>query len=262
MEYNKAVDERIKKAIEKFDDTFLQPLRFTVINTEVEPVEPEKISPFMSPLLKTPVTKLGNFIRPLNLRALKLPERPQFMCKRPELAVAKPEISIKTLLSKKQSVKRDAATSPIEFLSYDVDCQTDPIPESPPPPCYVCEERNMKTYMNHWTQVKRVDTVDSMVQTMDPVRVAPSVAHRLGPVVEDVPVVVRDLYDDLRHNEDLRRNLNSRSNSPWAREEPRVISPFEVCFCYIFQSYSATFVLMIDLKSSPASSMKSQTVQR
>jgi hypothetical protein len=223
MEYNKAVDERIKKAIEKFDDTFLQPLRFIVTNTEVA-VEPEKTSPFMSPLLKNPVTKLGNFIRPLNLRALKLPERPQFMCRRPELAVAKPEISIKTLLSKKQAVKRDAATSPISFLSYDVDCQTDPIPKSPPPPCYACEERSMKTYMNHWTQVKRVDTVDSMVQTVDPVRVAPSVAHRLGPIVEDVPVVIRDPYDDLR------RNLSSRSNSPWAfREEPRVISPFAVC---------------------------------
>lgn len=223
MEYNKAVDERIKKAIEKFDDTFLQPLRFTVTNTEV-PLEPEKTSPFMSPLLKNPVTKLGNFIRPLNLRALKLPERPQFMCRRPELVVAKPEISIKTLLSKKQAVKRDAATSPIEFLSHDVDCQTDPIPKSPPPPCFACEERSMKTFMNHWTQVKRVDTVDSMVQTVDPVRVAPSVAHRLGPIVEDVPVMIRDPYDDRR------RNLNSRSNSPWTlREEPRVISPFLVC---------------------------------
>lgn len=223
MEYNKAVDERIKKAIEKFDDTFLQPLRFTVTNTAIK-VEPEKPSPYMSPLLKNPVIKLGNFIRPLNLRALKLPEKPQFMCRRPELAVAKPEISIKALLSKKQAVKRDAATSPIEFLRYSVDCQTDPIPKSPPPPCYACEERSMKTYMNHWTQVKRVDTVDCMVQTVESARVVPSVAHRLGPIVDDIPVVVRDPYDDLR------RSLNSRSNSPWTyREEPRVISPFEVC---------------------------------
>jgi len=212
MEYKKAVDDRIKNAIAKFDEAFLQPLRFTVTPVDVKS-EPENTNPNMSPLLRNPAIKLGNFIRPLNLRALKLPDRPLFLCRKPELAAPKPEISIKTLLSKKQTSKRDMATSPIEFLTFDVDCQTDPIPDPPPPICFTCEERNKKTFMNHWTQVKRAEMMDSAAQTEIP-RVAATVSQRLGPIVDEA----QEIRDPL---EDLRRCLrnNSRSNSPWGYNE-------------------------------------------
>ncbi|XP_059491281.1 serine/arginine repetitive matrix protein 1-like [Neocloeon triangulifer] len=202
MEYKKHVDDRIKAAIAKFDATFLQPLRFHVTPSTVTIAEKENTgvsNPNQSPLLKNPTVKLGNLIRPLNLRALKIPDKPQFVCKKPELAPPKPEISIKTLLSKKQPVKRDTCTSPIPVLTEDSWCQTDPIPEPPPPVCYECEERSRKTYMNHWTQVKRVELVNMAIQTAD-LPIPPM--HRLGPPVDPF-------------EEDLRHSLQSRTVSPW-----------------------------------------------
>jgi hypothetical protein len=231
MEYKKAVDDRIKNAIAKFDDTFLQPLRFTVTHKIVKQ-EPENTDPNRSPLLRNPAIKLGNFIRPLNLRALRIPDRPQFLCRKSEPVAPKPEISIKALLAKKQTSKRDMATSPIEFLRYNVRCQTDPIPDPPPPICHTCEERSRKTFMNHWTQVKKVETEEISTQTIEVPRPTPPVAHRLGPVVED-PLDIA-LSGARRLVESARSH--SGSNSPWGMNEARrQLSPpaLQVCISEI-----------------------------
>ncbi|CAB3381580.1 Hypothetical predicted protein [Cloeon dipterum] len=204
MEYKKAIDDRIKAAIARFDATFLQPLRFQVIPSTVEVKDEVEALPNQSPLLKKPLVKLDNFIRPLNLRALKVPDKPQFVCKKPELVPPKPEISIKKLLAsnKKQVSRKDSCTSPIRVRNSNVGCQTDPIPDPPPPICLTCIERNKRTYINHWTQMKPTAMCDTSVQTMDmPV-------PRLGPPVNP--------YEQ----EDLRHSLRGRV-SPWEYENQR-----------------------------------------